>query len=255
MAGNAGNESRTPDSSMVGEGSSDADMQHHRSPGKGTRVQSGSIVQGQGVLSNSSAREAEDWPSIQQSIAGERKRRLTLAPGALITSGSGNSGCQPTTKGGKKRLNEQIAGDIKQHLFAGSTIQQLDELALACDRLEESMNRMSLIAGGQENCQEQRSKQLGREVEDDKFWGELDDRFSHSWRPIGPSKGWFWIPKGRLTMDITYPAHLTEIRRYGYQARKIRPTPLPPPLSLSFAAAARNPMAHRETQRQAGKRW
>jgi hypothetical protein len=50
------------------------------------------------------------------------------------------------------------------------------------------MNRMSLIAGGQEHCQEQRSKQLGQEVEDDKVWGELDDRFSHSWRPIGPTK-------------------------------------------------------------------
>jgi hypothetical protein len=169
-------------------------------------------------------------------------------------SGTGNSGCQPTTKGGKKRLNEQIAEDIKHHIFAASTIQHLDELALACDRLEESMNRMSLIAGGQEHYQEQRSKQLGREVEDDKVWGELDDRFSHSWRPIGPTKGWFWIPKGRLIMDITYSAHHTEIRRYGYQAKKIRPTPLPPPLSLSFAAAARNPMAYREMQRQAGKR-
>jgi hypothetical protein len=68
VAGEARIESRTPDSSMVGEERSDADMQNLRSPGKGMRVQSGSIVQGQGVLYNSRPGEAEDWPRFNRAL-------------------------------------------------------------------------------------------------------------------------------------------------------------------------------------------
>lgn len=131
--------------------------------------------------------------------------------------------------------------------------EEFDDLAASCDQLEESMIRMSMVQWG---CTIGKQLEMlsEREKEDDRPLGNLDNLFNHSWRPIGPSKGWYWIPKGRLSMDIVYPARLVDIRRFGYQTKKIRATPLPPPLSSSFAAVTQNSMAHREISRQTGKR-
>lgn len=82
------------------------------------------------------------------------------------------------------------------------------------------MSRMSLVKWGSTITVGKLSGENGREVEDDRFGGNHDVRFNHSWRPIGPGKGWYWIPKGRLSMDLVYPASQADIRRFGHQARK-----------------------------------
>jgi hypothetical protein len=68
-----------------------------------------------------------------------------------------------------------------------------------------------------------RAKQIQgneREVEDNPV---INIRFDHSWKPSGPDPGlgWFWILKGNLVMEICYPAHQDEIRRFGYLARRV----------------------------------
>jgi hypothetical protein len=57
---------------------------------------------GQGVPSTAGAMEVGDWPTIQQSAFGERKRRLTLAPGALYVPDLDHLSYRPSTKGGKQ---------------------------------------------------------------------------------------------------------------------------------------------------------
>jgi hypothetical protein len=64
------------------------------------------------------------------------------------------------------------------------------------------MNHMSSITWGCATSEGQCSGVGGWEVEEDR--AVQDDRFCHSWQLIGPNKGWHWIPKGRLSMDITY---------------------------------------------------
>lgn len=51
-----------------------------------------------------------------------------------------------------------------------------------------------------------------------------------------------------------YPARLADIKRFGQLAKKVKPIPLPPPLSFPFAMAVNQSMAHLEKPRQAGKR-
>lgn len=60
------------------------------------------------------------------------------------------------------------------------------------------MNRMSSVTWGCAIAEGKRSGELGREVEDDGPLQIQDDRFNHLCRLIGPSRGWYWIPKGRL---------------------------------------------------------
>lgn len=242
MPGCSGDDPRFPRSSKGGEeGCSGTRYVETRHPMVGSRVQKGVLVspgsanslqnKGHGVPSPEQAMEDRNWPSIHQSVQGEKKRRLTIAPGVLVIPDAISSSYQPSTKGGRQRLNEQIASEIKQHLFASKLDPQLEELADACGRLEESMNRMSSVTWGCAISKKMQPWGLEREVEDDRPQGGYDSRFSHSWRPIGPGKGWYWIPKGRLSMDITYPARLTDIRKLGPQARKVKPTPFLP-LSL-----------------------
>lgn len=109
----------------------------------------------------------------------------------------------------------------------------MEKLVRSCEELEESMNRMMAISKGKR----MNLSNMDRDEEDRVVWAQ-DDRFNHSWQPARPSKGWYWIPKGRISIDLAYPARLDSIRKYGFLAKKIRPTCPPPPLSASFAAVA-----------------
>lgn len=143
----------------------------------------------------------------------------------------------------------------------------LANLARPCDKLEEALGRMMKLppqgGGGRRllvdstNKQEMIGKtgdtteQEGSDAESlglAPMGGELnlaeqgvagpDPRYNHSWHPDGPKLGWFWIPKGRLILDCCHPAQPYEVRRYGYDARKIRVIPPPHRLQHSFAQAA-----------------
>lgn len=79
-----------------------------------------------------------------------------------------------------------------------------------------------------------------------------DDHFDHSWIPDGPGPGLFWIPKGRLTLDIRYPAY--PIDRFRHNAHKIRVLPPPRTLAFSFAQAASGGEYGQDPSRLTGKR-
>jgi hypothetical protein len=100
---------------------------------------------------------------------------------------------------------------------------------LCMEREEEGWNRSS---GGD------KISELGR-----------DFRFDHSWVPGGPSPGPYWIPKGRLTLDVRYPAR--PLDRFRYNIRKVRVLPPPQNLVASFAQATSGVM---DPLRQKGKR-
>jgi hypothetical protein len=56
------------------------------------------------------------------------------------------SGYHPQTKGGQQLIHDQIVNDIKAHLFADNKSDpKLDALELACEGLENSMERMRLL--------------------------------------------------------------------------------------------------------------
>lgn len=128
----------------------------------------------------------------------------------------------------------------------------MEELAQACDRLEASVGRMQALGEsprqvlpGARNSLNRREKNMGDSEVLASMAGKVlegggvaegqlenraggDPRFEHSWapaKPSGPGPGWFWIPKGRLTLDMGYPARPIESRRFGYVARKIRVVP------------------------------
>lgn len=128
------------------------------------------------------------------------------------------------------------------------------ELAKACDKLESSLERMVTVQWGSAIAHplplpwvaEEPKGEL-QEVEDDQGDGRWDQHFNHSWAVSGPRPGWYWIPKGRLSQDQVYPAGLSDRRRFGYLARKVRSTPKPPPLAVSFVSVVRDPkMVNRE---------
>jgi hypothetical protein len=39
-----------------------------------------------------------------------------------------------------------------------------------------------------------------------------DTRFQNSWILGGPTLGWYWIPKGRLALDVAHLTKLEEVR-------------------------------------------
>jgi hypothetical protein len=82
------------------------------------------------------------WPSIEQGIAkGKREqRRLTMIPGQLNNWLRDQQGYIPTTEKGRQRAKEQLAQDIKCHLFGEH--QTLKELADSYDCLKDSLDRM-----------------------------------------------------------------------------------------------------------------
>lgn len=148
-------------------------------------------------------------------------------------------------------VQDQIVKDIICHLFASQKPDSdLDDLAEACARLESSMDRMMVVKPAMELLRENRGTDEAGEGRNPK--AELDTHFDHSWVPGGPNPGWYWIPKRRLTMDIAYPANLSEVPRFGHLALKVRAT-CPPTgrLSNSFMAAT---MTNRDPGRLAGKR-
>ena len=85
---------------------------------------------------------------------------------------------------------------------------------------------------------------------------QIDHRFDHSWVPNGldPGPGWYWIPKGNITMETCYPAQQQEIRRFGYLAKKVRRLPSPAPLYHSFSRIVEAGMANREHLRPPKRR-
>lgn len=88
----------------------------------------------------------------------------------------------------------RLADEIRMHLFSADTdtsLEDLEDLDMACNRLESSMDRMSQVHWG---CALLRSpSNLGnrREVGDDRV--PHDVRFDHSWTSVGPGPrpGWY----------------------------------------------------------------
>lgn len=204
------------------------------------------------------------WPSIEQGnrVAKGATRRLTLVPSRFSEWCVDSKGYHPTTKGDQQLVLNQIAEDIRQHLFRPSeeegADQQLQDLANACERLESSMERMNAVEWGSalgSLCIALPREGEEREEEDEQRHGRRDERFDHSWTPSGPGPGWYWIPKGRLLLDQVFPARLNDVRRFGHLARKVKGIPPPLPTAAPFARVVREgTMANREMQRQGGKR-
>ena len=104
---------------------------------------------------------------------------------------------------------------------------QLRELVESYDILELSMEKMSVKWGSAINSMQTlpgKTEERGaaeREVEDNFGDGRWDQSYSHSWTPGGPGSGWYWIPKGRLSLDLAYPASRWDIQRFGHLARTV----------------------------------
>lgn len=245
-----------------------------KSSSPGGCLQSSSGVPIVGELGNSlhSSRPASDgalipgevWPTIEQGIRQGRgaQQRLTLAPNQHRDWIVDSSGYHPTTHGGERHVRLQIVADIKCHLFCEESTVHLGELAEACDRLQASMDRM--LALGLEDHGDRPELIVHRvagppmadcsavpsmdrkvpeysvlQVGDDKWVHNLgqDPCFDHSWATDGPDPGWYWIPKGRLTLDICHPAR--PVDRHRFSSRKVRALPPNKTLTKSFAQATR----------------
>lgn len=143
-----------------------------------------------------------------------------------------------TTRGGQRRLRLQLEDEIKRGMFSEQEWRaETRELADASDRLEEASEQMQSIDSAID-----RGKMLisheGDGEDDSSIWNCLDSRFDHSWIPSraqsGPGLGCYWIPKGRVRLDLTYPARALEVKRFGYTTRKIRATSPPHNLDRSL---------------------
>jgi hypothetical protein len=100
-----------------------------------------------------------------------------------------DSGYHPQTKGGQRVVHDRIAKDIICHLFAGEPDSELNELAAACERLENSMIRMHELESDMVGCKE--SKGAGVSGSDVQTKENNDSRFDHSWVLGGPDPGWY----------------------------------------------------------------
>lgn len=165
-----------------------------------------------------------------------------------------SSGYHPTTHGGQEKLRLQIENEIKCQIFSDRKwVSEMRDLADASDRLEESMERMLRIGSNVVEPDKQLEIWNGNEEDDNPIQNSVDSRFDHSWIPNGPGLGWVWIPKGRLCLDITYPANREDVRRHGYLARTIHATQPPRELTKTFAAVVK-PRAMAHPNRPMGKR-
>lgn len=157
-------------------------------------------------------------------------------------------------------MRQQIAEDIKQHLFCNVGVNDLEELAKASDQLEILIEKMMNVSQGPAMAVKQSKFQVenGWKVDDDDsglVWGgDLDTRFAHSWTPSGPGLGWYWIPKGCLDLNEKYPARWWDVRRFGHSARRVRVLPRPPPLSRSFVSVVSREKMAGYQPRPLGKR-
>lgn len=136
-----------------------------------------------------------NWPPLGSSLAKKAPSRwLTLAPFSLGMLDQGGFIYYPSTEGGKQRVRDIIAKEIKHQLFRSpGEDNSMRELEMACCELEASMKRMNQVQWGSSSIQ---TSDIGRqayvggwEVEDAK----TDIRFNHSWFPsgLGPSTGWY----------------------------------------------------------------
>lgn len=94
----------------------------------------------------------EEWPEIGQGIQGIRgaPRRLTLVPQRFSGWCVDSSGYRPSTRGGQRLIRDQIADDIKRHLFVGQGgDEDMRELAAASNRLEQSMEKLLTLSSPQ----------------------------------------------------------------------------------------------------------
>jgi hypothetical protein len=86
--------------------------------------------------------------------------------------------------------------------------------------------------------------QEGDGEDDRSLWNYLDSRFDHSWiqsrAQSGLGLGCYWIPKGRVRLDLTYLARALEVKRFGYTTRKIRDISPPRNLDRSFVEVVRS---------------
>jgi hypothetical protein len=136
----------------------------------------------------------------------------------------------------------QVEKEIKQNLFSTQTWEsELRELEATSDRLEKTIDRMMRL---EDLFIDRGSVSIPQGGEEDvPIWNGVDSRFGHSWTPNGPPNGsgpgWFWIPRGRVCLDITYLARSGEVIRFGHAARKVRATPQPRELAKSFVEAVR----------------
>jgi hypothetical protein len=121
------------------------------------------------------------------------------------------------------------------------------------------LGRMSSVQWGCALEMQERSEEDKQEMIGDL----IDHRFDHSWIPNGPEHGpgWFWIPKGNITMETCYPAQQNEIRRFGYLAKRVRrlpplrcsPSPFPRSWRLGWRTVS-NSGRQREGRRIGGRR-
>ena len=162
------------------------------------------------------------------------------------------SGYTLSTVEGKRRAKRQLEEEIRQCIFTHPTNTELEDLDSSWQNLESAMGRMSSVQWGCALEMQKQTKKQGQEVVEN----QIDHRFDHSWVSNGldPGSGWFWIPKGNITMEACYPAQQQEIRRFGYLAKKVRRLPPPAPLSHSFSRIVEVGMANQEQLRPPKRR-
>ena len=149
----------------------------------------------------------------------------------------------PSSTAWSRRLKrDSLAGEIKSHLFCSPDRDCRDLEAAALD-LEHALSR---IPGEDDGDQSRRENAIQTEkaVEVDAIRpacysvGLIHEGIhAHSWRPPGPN--WLWISKASAAQGLGYPAHRSEILRFGWQARRVRRV-VAVPLTHSFGQAVRD---------------
>ncbi|CAL4929426.1 unnamed protein product [Urochloa decumbens] len=203
-------------------------------------------------------------------------RRLTMIPEAIrdavdrvdpsIRHGSHQRGAQgidrPLSAWERKMENQRLADEIKKSLFSSSqNFEEFDELEETCKQLEDSLSRIPSNSGmgfppigAQKEKVETVREEFGRNGPKPRWANgpSVDSMFNHSRRP--DIRGWLWISKQSALEGIGFPARVSEVRRFGERARKVRRIGPPPPLITPFAQvvaemARRNDHTHRERYR------
>jgi len=193
-------------------------------------------------LSDISKIRDEEWPMLGANPEiPSANRRLSFASSTLHSPRQ--LVYKSTTAGGKQRDQMMLAEEIRQSIFSGKKGSDMQDLDAACLQLDADMGSLSQ---GQWRCEAENGEQVHRterEVEDELV---TDSKFNHSWTPHGPGPGlgWYWIPKGKLSMDIFHPARQDEIRVFGHLVRTVQRVPPPAPLVRSFSCAVEANMAN-----------
>jgi len=198
--------------------------------------------------------ESEEWPRLDAVPITPKNREISPSTMVLKQNQISQSTYKPSTKGGKLRASRLLAEEICQQIFSPVKDRLLVDLEGSYQQLESSVERMKEVEWGSASSKQGLSPRGGGgEGTDNQV---VDVRFSHSWVPDGPGPGpgWYWIPKGDLTLDTCYPLRLGEINRFGHLARRVRRLPPPAPLLSSFAKAVGKNMANRGLDRPMKRR-